>query len=179
MSTTIQDCAEIYKTLLRKKYILHLENDLTLELVFAQENFKHLIGFHKLEDMPQIFSNSSKKIYRQALKNKNNLNNTVRKSSYYKDISNRVLYFHLIPSILNSKIIVDFDPNKMPIDYKSKLQNTDYILYKRIEASKIAHLTIISDKEYYKPETFFIENSSIYLSDQTLYDIIDIEVIDF
>ena len=177
---TVQDCAKVYKNLLRKEYVLYLENGICIELVFSQDNFKHLMGFHKLSDVSQVVNNSSKKIYKYALTNKNDINKKVKNSSHYSEISERILYFNLIPQIMESKIIVDFDVSKMPTEYHSKLLNTKYILYKRIEKPyKVAHLTLVEEEVYYKPETFFVEPSNAYLSEQTLLDITNVKVIDF
>lgn len=85
----------------------------------------------------------------------------------------------MIPELLKSKIIVNFDASKIPDDYTSKLTNTKYILYRKIDGVKVAHLTLSEGTKTYFPETFFVEPSNIYLTDQTFYDIKKVEVINF
>lgn len=48
----VKDCLSIYEALLNKKYILYLENDIIIEVTFSKSNLKHLLGLHKLKDMP-------------------------------------------------------------------------------------------------------------------------------
>lgn len=76
---------------------------------------------------------------------------------------------------ISNKIIVDFDVNKL--GFPSKLNNTKYILYKRIEKNRVCHLTIGSKQNLY-PETFIVENGSLYLSNQALLDILDIKIVE-
>ena len=104
---TVQDCAKVYKNLLRKEYVLYLENGICIELVFSQDNFKHLMGFHKLSDVSQVVNNSSKKIYKYALTNKNDINKKVKNSYNYSEFTKKILYFKSILQIMKNKINVN------------------------------------------------------------------------
>lgn len=173
----VKDCISIYETLLNKKYILYLENGILLEVTFSKSNLKHLLGLHKLKDMPFV-ERPANEIYKMISQNIVS-DSVIEKSLYYSKIAERIIYFRLIPELLKSKIIVNFDASKIPDDYTSKLTNTKYILYRKIDGVKVAHLTLAEGTKAYFPETFFVEPSNIYLTDQTFYDIKKVEIIDF
>lgn len=175
----VKDCFNIYNELLNKKYILHIEDDLQLELTFSKDNLKHLLGLHKLRDVS--FTNNEALVVYKLIKNGIINDSILRKSSDYSRIEERIIYFHIIPVLLHSKIIIDFDPSKIPDKtYTSKLKNTKYILCNRLENGFVVHLTL-AEREYntfrYYPETFFIEHSNMYISDQELKNITKIEII--
>lgn len=176
----IKDCFNIYNTLLNKKYVLHIEGNMQLEITFSKHNLKHLLGLQKLKDINIVTENKAPVVYNLIKKNIVN-DKLICGSQYYSKIEERILYFYLIPTILQSKIIVDFDPSKIPDSYKSKLQETDYILYHRIDSTTNAHLTL-SEKDEQKhkcyPETFFVEHSQMYLTGQDFKDILNVEIIE-
>ncbi len=174
------DCANIFNDLLKKKYILYLEDGSMVELTFSKDNFKHLLGLHKLVDITQIASNSSTKILKQISKNIIT-DKTLKSSTAYNEIEERLLYFHLLPTLLSSKIIVDFDPTKTPIPSGSKLRKAEYILYNKIDNIKVAHLFLGKDRanNLYYPLTFFVEHSNTYLTEQNYLDVIKVEIVDY
>lgn len=57
------------------------------------------------------------------------------------------------------------------------INNTNHILYKRIEDYRVCHLTIGSKQKLY-PETFIVENGSSYLFNQKTLDILDNKIIE-
>ena len=77
-------------------------------------------------------------------------------------------------NIEKCKIIIDFDKNLLD---KTNLINTVYILFKHKKDGYV-HLTLGDKGKGIYPETFFYENSKRYTSEQTLLDIIDIEILD-
>lgn len=174
---TINECARLYKTLLNKKYIFTIEHNIRFLLEFKPDNFFHLIGLEKLTDLSILQDKSPKKVFKD-LCNDRILHHDIQKSNHYSKIEDRVNNFYLIKSLLNfdesNKIIIDFDKSKL--DFKTKLENTKYILYRR-ENPFIVHLTIGSKESLY-PETYIVEKTNIYLSEQTMLDILNIEIAD-
>ncbi|MCD8026170.1 MAG: PBECR4 domain-containing protein [Clostridiales bacterium] len=172
---TVKECAELYNALLNKEYLFRLENNIQFSIFFSASNFYHLLGLEKLSDIAQLKGKKSNQIYKHILNNRIQ-DNIIKKSNYYYLIESRIKNFEIIPDLLNfdksNKIIVDFDLDKL--NFKSKLQFTKYILFKRNNSDYI-HLTIgLKDKLY--PETFIVENGSTYISNQTMLDILGIEV---
>ncbi len=172
---SINECARLYKTLLNKKYIFTVEHNISFVLEFKPDNFYHLIGLEKLTDLATLRNKSVRKIFKD-LCNDRILHCDIQKSKHYDKIENRICNFKYIKNLLcfeeSNKIIIDFDKSKL--DFKTKLDNTKYILYKRT-IPFIVHLTI-GYKEYLYPETYIVEKTNIYISEQTMLDIINIEI---
>lgn len=174
----VSQCFAVYNTLLNKKYVLTLEGNIKIELFFSKKNLKHLLGLHKLTDIELVSKRSGAVVY-QLIKNETINDALLQSSIQYNKIAERILYFYLIPILLNSKIIIDFDPQKIPDAYVSKLKKTDYVLYKYIDGNTIAHLTLsAAGFQKYYPETFFVEHSKMYLSDQKLLDVLRVDIIE-
>lgn len=174
----IQECAKYYKTLMRKDYIFTLENGIKFKIFFKSSNFYHLIGLHKLTDVRQLtdINTSHDKIYKDIVSGEISVK-TIENSAFYSRISDRVKYFEKITDMLDkhkSKIIIDFDPELIE---GTELKNTEYILYRHL-SSGYANLTIGEKDGSTYLETFFAEDSKRYISEQTLLDILDIEIIE-
>ena len=179
MLSTIAECINIYSEIKKYKYIFTLDNNEVISVRFASKHFHHLVGLHKLTDIPQVqvkpnVSNTSS-IFRQ-LKNKKINEQSLKKSIFYNKITDRIAYFDTIPSLLRDcKFIVDFDHEKLPFD--SELENTKYILYKRLNNGRIIHLTMVIDNiGIINPETFFVHPNNDYLSEQKLLSVTDIKI---
>lgn len=172
----IKECAELYKSLLNKNYIFTLENGITFTIYFQPSHFFHLIGLHKLNDLEKLTENSKSIVFKKILRGQIT-QAYIEKSLHYRSMSNRIQYFEEIANMLdkeNSKVIVDFDHSKLT--FESELNNTKYILYRRVKDG-CAHTTIGKEKRELYPETFFFDESKRYLTGQTLLDIIKIETV--
>lgn len=173
---TISECAKLYETLLKKEYVFTLETGIKFSVFFSASNFYHLLGLEKLIDIIQLKGKKPNQIYRQILDGKIT-DKVIFNSKYYKLIESRIENFDMLPELLcfekSNKIIVDFDFSKL--NFQTKLQFTKYILYRRSDIDCI-HLTIGFKKKLY-PETFFVENGSTYISNQTMLDILSIDVV--
>ena len=102
-------------------------------------------------------------------------NNDIQNCASYDKIHNRIDYFDRLPKMMEkSKIIIDFNPNLVE---RCELQNTKYILYKKIGQTYI-NLTLGMRNGALYPETFIYEPSKRYINGQVLLDIIDIQVIE-
>lgn len=176
---TIEECVNIFEKLLFKRYIFLLENDIEIELFFQKGYFYHMLGLEKLVDIMQL-NGSASKIYKDIQKGRIS-HKLIKKSSHYDTIRERIKYFDYIPDLLHSsKIIIDFDKsllkNKNGTEY-SKLINTKYILFRRVDSGYI-HLTIGQKSKEAYPETFFYEPSKRYISEQNLLSIRNVRIID-
>ncbi len=174
----IKECAEVYTKLLKKTFVVTLQDNFKLILYFRPENFYHLLGLHKLTDINSLTTTSLSRILKQVL-SENITQKEIEKSLYYHEIENRIKHFEDILEMLDieksNKIVIDFDASLVPGG--TKLVNTKFILYKRFE-SGYSNTTIGKNNKGYYPETFIFEASNKYISDQTLLDIKNIEVID-
>ena len=169
-----KECAEVYQTLLNKRYRLTLENDAVLEFQFQRENFFHLLGLHKLTDIRILRNQSASKTFKDVLSGKISENVLVN-STHFHLVQDRFRYFYLLPALLSGKIVVDFDCRL--ILGGTSLQHTRYILYSRVGGG-VLHLTIGEALIGFYPETFFFDTSNKYLSEQLLLEVKTLEVFD-
>lgn len=155
------------------KMSYEFERGRCLEFSFQKEAFPHLIGLHKLKDIPLLarFNNPKEKMIgakyllgkiRQGKLTEKDICN----SKYYKEIEERYQRFSFdnLMSILYTDSIVKFNVNLLK---NSKLYNTKYIFYEK-EKQGYRQLCIKEnsvDEKYYV-ESFFYEKSDDYIRGQ-------------
>lgn len=172
----LSSCANIYGTLLGKDFILTLEDGRRIKLFFLNGHFYHLAGLHKLSDIPLRAhpNENNREIYNKIIRGEITQADIMH-SKQYNRICDRLNCFEYLPKMLEkSKIIIDF--NNALLGNRSVLHNTKYILYAKHKIGYI-HLTIGEKKSGIYPESLFCENSKQYISEQTLLDIVKVEVI--
>lgn len=179
VTENIQECAKKYLDLLEKIYTIKIENDISIDFWFTENNFYHLMGLHKIKGVEQLKINSQNtrhKIYRNIL-NDSRISDIIARNKHYNQIRNRVENFERLFKVLNfresSKIIIDYDNSKTK---ESQLDNTKYILYDTEDYYSYFIFTLGESKNnIIYPETLFKEDSSKYISEQTLLNIISID----
>ncbi len=175
--TNIQECAVAYATLLNKNYVFKIEGNITFEIKFSTSNFHHLLGLHKLKDLPRLLNLKPKNVYAKILSGEISAE-FIEKSVHYPKIADRIKYFEHIFDVLNKekcKIIIDFDSSKVQ---NCKLSDTKYILYFEILRRNYFLLTLgQARRNIIYPETIMFEPSAKYNSEQTLLDVYDIQVL--
>lgn len=172
-----------YSDVTKYKFWYKLSNGTTIDFSFSSTDFPHLIGLHKLSDIPIIgrFNDKNDKIVSSKyiigrIKKENLLTDTIiRKSMYYSSIENRYLNFSK-DTILNmsyTDVIIDFNPKMI----HSKL-NAKYILFNK-EKSLYNHLAIGQDfsKKYYI-ESYFTDKTDNYIKNQKIVKIIALKITD-
>ena len=170
----LKKCAEIFEKYTSKKCTFVLDCNMTVDVIFNTKQFHHLVGLQYLTDIAQVDTrgkgNSSSYIYKQILK-KRISHDTIKFSSFYGDIEDRLKYFLNFDDVVNSKIIVDFDYTKLQTKILSK-----YLLYRQYgDIYVILGLRYSEKYNAYVPETFIIEPSDYYIKNQVSYNIIDIK----
>ena len=91
-------------------------------------------------------------------------------------MKNRVTYFDYIDDLFDLKtcnIIVDFDVTLIPV---SKLTHTEFLLYRKLSDGTFFILTIGNRNGFLYPETILYEPTKMYISEQTLLEISDINI---
>lgn len=170
---TITECAKYYQKFINCTCRLTLENDMVIVFQFKRHHFKHLLGLEKLTDIDIIQNSSANVIYKRLLSD-DKLAAIIRKSHHYDLIENRLKYFDSLEEILHGKIIIDFEPSF--VQDGTLLLNTDYILYLKKDGGYV-NFTIGGGINGHYPETFFFEPSNKYITDQTLLDVVSVEII--
>ena len=159
----------------RAEYLL--ANGQTIESIYKEENFAHLLGLHKLIDIQIIQfwqDRSNKKIklsnVLRQIKNSTLTDAMVKASSFYPKIKERYESFSYnnLTSLNYTDAIINFNPSVM----NSKLKS-DYILFEEKQPNHYNHLAIALDTKsgtrYF--ETFFHEPTNNYLTGQTIVPI--------
>lgn len=173
-----------YKSIVNYKVRYEFENGKVMEFVPKQNNFPHLIGLHKLVDIPIIRQFNDKnnqsvgaKFLISKIKQEKTLTEeTVKKSVYFPDIEDRYNKFSKdnILSLSYTDMIVDFDPSQMNSRLKAR-----YVLYEEKDPGTYNHLSIAETAKNEKYlESFFYEPSDLYLRNQTKIKIKTVKIFD-
>ena len=130
-------------------------------LSFESSNFKHLVGLHKLIDVPECYKNSST-ILKHILEGSFRYED-ISKSKYIADIIERINDFQKIGDTLskNSSLLESSDGHFRTI-------NADFLVFKNIGDEQIiySHLFLKGDKEIgiFVPVSYFSRSDSKYLN---------------
>lgn len=159
------------------KVVYELSNSTHIEVTYAENNFAHLIGLHKLKDIQLIQfwqdkTNNSVKLSTviKRIKNSTFTENMVKASVFYPLIQERYENFNYnnLTTLNYTDAVVNFNPNIIHSKIKS-----DYLLFEQKGNNVYNHLGIALDKKkgYRYFETFFQEPTNMYLSNQTVVKI--------
>ena len=172
-----------YKSISNYTIKYTLENGSLIEFKLKQTDFPHLIGLHKLIDIPIIrqfndVTNTtiSAKYIVQKIKQQRILDENVVKSSiYFQDIQDRYLAFSKdsILSVSYTDAIINFNASLIGSNLTS-----DYILFEKKD-NKYNHLCVAHDsrgKRY--AESFFVNPTDLYMRGQSIMKISRIEILD-
>lgn len=173
-----------YKSIVNYKIVYEFEDGNTIEFVPKQTDFPHLIGLHKLVDIPIIRQFNDKgnqtvsaKFLISKIKNEMILTEDVIKgSANFSKIEDRYNRFNKenILSLSYTDAIIDFNPAMIGSDLKAK-----YVLFEEKEQGCYNHLCIAeadTDKKYL--ESFFYEPSDLYLRNQNRVKIKKVKIFD-
>lgn len=172
-----------YKSISNYTIKYTLDNGSLIEFKLKQTDFPHLIGLHKLIDIPIIrqFNDVtnvtiSAKYIVQKIKQQRILDeNVVKNSIYFPDIQDRYFAFSKenILSVSYTDAIIHFNASLIGSNLSS-----DYILFEE-KNNKYNHLCVAQDslgKRY--AESFFVNPSDLYMRGQSIVKISKIDIID-
>lgn len=159
------------------KLVYELQNGIKLDVSYRLENFPHLLGLHKLDDILLIHfwldrHNKTVKLpsILKAIRNGSLTDTIVRSSSFFHLIKDRYESFSYnnLTTLNYTDAIIDFNASVI----HSKLKS-DYILFEERPSSEYNHMAIALDKKQNRRyvETFFHESSTSYITGQTIVPI--------
>lgn len=129
MTDLLFSCANNFQKLFNVSYDLCLGRKGKLHnihLTFAQDQFFHLSGLHKLDDLPWLKRVKRERIFEDILCGHLTIE-TLAKSLHYSDIENRLKYLNCLESFLDSdRLVYRYDPrfhNHSKIQANYLLQN--------------------------------------------------------
>lgn len=172
----LKECAIEFKKLFGKDYFYILENGKIIKLYFASKHFHHLMGLHKLTDIPSLVTsprNTPTAIFKNIIKSKISYN-TIIKSSFFNEINDRIDNFHYINKMVFEKVIIDFDNAKVPSSKPSKIKS-DLILFQD-KNSFYLNLCLKNSTSSYIPETFLVQCDDYYIKNQNILNIKEFKV---
>ncbi len=175
-----------YKQIANYRLEYELDNGLQLSVKLELSAFPHLIGLHKLTDIPIIrrFNDPNDKVVRakyitQKIKQQKMLTeNSIRSSQKFCDIEDRYNNFSKenLLSLSYTEAIVNFNPSKIGSTLKS-----EFILFEKKDAG-YNHLCIATavPQEYTNcyPESFFYRPNDMYIVNQTIVKVRKIKIYD-
>ena len=151
-----------------------LTNGMVIDFTYKEENFIHLLGLHKLEDIQliQMFNDkSNKKVQTKyiisRIKKEKFTDAMVKASVFYQDIASRYESFSYenLTTLTYTDAVIDFNP----VLINSKIKS-DYLLFEEKVNSEYNHLGIAIDATTQKRyiETFFHQASDMYIRGQQI-----------
>ncbi len=154
----------------RVEYLL--ENGMTIDFKYREENFIHLLGLHKLRDIQliQMLNDRSNKKVRvkyviSRIKKGKFTDAMVKKSVFYGSIEERYKNFSYenLTSLSYTDAIINFKPSIIHSKIKS-----DYLLFEQKSDKEYNHLGIAIDNNTQSRyiETFFHQKSDMYIKGQ-------------
>ena len=173
-----------YKSIVNYRMEYEFENGDIVDFKFKQTDFPHLLGLHKLIDIPVIrqFNDrnnvtvSAKFIISRIKKEEQLTENIIKNSIFFPDIQQRYEKFSKenILTLSYTDVIVDFDATLI----KSNLR-ANYILYEQKDNYGYNHLCIAEDvkgKKY--AESFFYNPADIYIRNQNTLKVRNVKIYD-
>ncbi len=164
------------------KYILI--NDDVIDFKLKKTDFPHLIGLHKLVDIPLIgqfndISNTtvSAKFLISKIKKESQLTeNTIKNSIYFPGIEQRYNNFSKenLLTLTYTDAIVEFNAAIIG----SKLKG-DYILFENRQLQGYNYLSVAKDKKQKRyAESFFYNPTDLYIRNQNIVKVSKVEIYD-
>lgn len=168
---TVSDCAIAYKKLLDVRYEFHLGHKNKfhrLNLSFAQSEFLHLAGLHKLDDIAQLKRLKREVIFQRILSNPHEMESLFAKSRNYPELQERLLPLANLENLLDSEhLIFRFNSNQVPY---TKIR-ADYIISGSLDVARI-FIFLVSNLELSKCCSIFRQSAMDYTKNQTKFTIL-------
>lgn len=151
-----------------------LENGMSIDFKYKEENFIHLLGLHKLTDIQliQLFNDKKNKKVKtnyiiSRIKKEKFTDAMVKTSVFYKDIEERYKNFSYenLTSLNYTDAVINFNPTLIHSKIKS-----DYLLFEEKSNKEYNHLGIAYDKVTQNRyiETFFHQKTDMYIKGQKI-----------
>ena len=170
----IQNSIEVFDRLRKNAYRITIENGMELWLHISREHYHHLAGFQHLTDMETISNPISRQKFFGDLKKGKIRPEQLEKSTQYHLIHRRIASFRILEQILSpgsGRIIVEFDKNKT-----GSVINTKFHLFHRtgdpFKGEAVFYTLFLNCERggIYYPVTYVVENSNMYVREQTMYE---------
>ena len=170
MTDYLFQAASAYRSVCLNAYSYSFSNGEKIQLIFKPQNFAHLAGLRKLNDVYEFQAiRSASNIYHEVLK-KNITDLHLQMSVHYdSDARERIQHLSRLEELLNTdKAIWNFDAKKSMIATRLK---SKVILFKPDGFDFYLMLGAAPDGSTWYPETFFLRFDDQYLKGQEIVSI--------
>ena len=177
MTNTIQMAAHAYGEVCKYQYLYTFSNGKQALVIFKPQNFVHLAGLRKLNDLADFqASNSATHIYKQILRGEIDQYTLQRSVHYCADSQERIENLCRLAQLLRTdRAVYDFDAAKASVVTRLKsslilFQDDGLNFYLMLGAAK-------DGSGSYYPETFFLRFDNAYIRGQTIVRIERLELL--
>ena len=171
MSEYLLTAAKAYQAICRYSYLFSFSNGKTIKLVFKPQNFVHLAGLRKLNDVYEFQAGrSATNIYHDILRGNITDLHLQMSVHYDTDARERIENLSRLEELLKAdKAIWNFDPKKSKVVTRLK---SKVIFFKPDGFDFYLMLGAAPDGVTWYPETFFLRFDDQYLTDQEIVSIL-------
>ncbi len=152
--TYLKKAIEVFERIKQAEYIIQLNKQNSIKLIFKDEHFHHLFGLHKLDlTLPIGYKSKSRvyeylKLHHRAFENE--IENKMAKSSHVK---NKIKYFEKLERLLSSENLKMVDISQPNI---GSVIVAKYVLYDNEEGIHLL-LTLVNNDDYYVPTSWMVD----------------------
>lgn len=165
-----------YREICKHRYQYTLANGEQVCIVFKPQNFVHLAGLRKLNDLYEFQQcNSAVNIYKKILSGSIDMYTLQNSVNYHTDARERIENLCRLDCLLQTKRVVwQFDRNKTYVhtNLKSKV-----ILFRDDGFDFYLMLGAVDNGKTYYPETFFLRYDAAYIRGQQIVPVEKIELL--
>lgn len=144
-------------------------------LFFNSDNFHHLLGLHKLNDLPNISAHTNKASLFKNIIDGSLTHADIKMSLNYNEIDKRLTNFDRVENILkiDNEVILRFDQNKAHTSIDANL-----LIYEHFNNDYLHLFFGPFNTEYPNklvPKSFIIRNDMQYINRQERYTLLAVE----
>lgn len=166
----LQKAALAYSSICKHRYQYTLSNGKRVCIVFKPQNFVHLAGLRKLNDLHEFQQcNSAVNIYKDILNGRINMYTLQTSVHYNTEARERIENLCRLEYLLQTKSVVwDFDRSKAYVHTNLK---SNVILFRDDGFDFYLMLGAVDNGQTYYPETFFLRYDSAYIRGQQIVSV--------
>ena len=175
MPDILQKAAQAYRNICKRRYCYTFSNGQEIQVIFKPQNFAHLAGLRKLNDVHEFQATiSAVNLYKSTLAGKTGIYDAQRSVHFDTEVRERIENLCRLEYLLQTKQVVwGFDKRIAPVQTKLKstvifFRDDGYNFYLLLGAAK--------DGESYYPETFFLRYDSAYIRAQNIISVTQLKV---
>ena len=179
--STLEKAARAYAEICRHTYNYTFDNGDVISVRFCPNNFCHLAGLRKFDDLWEFQSQNGKpvysaaNIYKKALKGEFSDYYLQTSKAYTQEAMDRIESFSRLKELLETdRAVYGFNKNIAPIVTRLK---SNIILFRDEGFNFYLMLGLAEDGRTYYPETFFLRFDDAYIKGQKIVKIVNLEIL--